>query len=108
MTTSIPSISDFLTITPPFNLLSTSAIEQLTQKAQLLRYRMGQTIVVKETMPAHVAIIYEGQARLIGYSYNSAVPDTIELLQPGAILGWVSLLRGVGCETAIASTEKYV
>ncbi|MBD2252776.1 peptidase domain-containing ABC transporter [Nostoc parmelioides] len=105
MTTSIPSISDFLTITPPFNLLSTAAIEQLTQKAQLLRYRMGQTIVVKETMPAHVAIIYEGQARLIGYNYNSAVPDTIELLQPGAILGWVSLLRGVACETAIASTE---
>lgn len=105
MTTSIPSISDFLTITPPFNVLSSSAVEQLTQKAQLLRYRMGQTIVVKETMPAHVAIIYEGQARLIGYSYNSAVPDTIELLQPGAILGWLSLLRGVGCETAIASTE---
>ncbi|UKP00616.1 peptidase domain-containing ABC transporter [Nostoc sp. UHCC 0870] len=105
MTTFIPSISDFLTTTPPFNLLSTSAIEQLTQKAQLLRYRMGQTIVVKETMPAHVAIIYEGQARLIGYSYNSVVPDTIELLQPGAILGWVSLLRGMGCETAIASTE---
>jgi ATP-binding cassette subfamily B protein len=105
MTTSIPSISDFLATTPPFNLLSASGIKQLTETAQLLRYRMGQTIVVKETMPAHVAIIYEGQARLIGYNYNSAVPDTIELLQPGAILGWVSLLRGVGCETAIASTE---
>lgn len=106
MTTSTPSLSQFLKTTPPFNLLSTSALEQLTQKAQLLRYRMGHTIVVKETMPAHVAILYEGQARLIGYSYNSPVPDTLELLQPGAILGWVSLLRGVACETAIASIES--
>ncbi|WP_414526562.1 peptidase domain-containing ABC transporter [Nodularia chucula] len=105
-TTSTPAISQFLKTTPPFNLLSTSALEQLTQKAQLLRYRMGHTIVVKETMPAHVAILYEGQARLIGYTYNSAVPDTLELLQPGAILGWVSLLRGVACETAIASIES--
>lgn len=105
MTTSIPSISDFLATTPPFNLISASGMKQLTATGQLLRYRMGQTIVVKETMPAHVAILYEGQARLIAYNYNSAAPDTIELLQPGAILGWVSLLRGVACETAIASTE---
>jgi ATP-binding cassette subfamily B protein len=30
---------------------------------------------------------------------------TIKLLQPGAILGEISLLRDVACETAIASTE---
>jgi ATP-binding cassette subfamily B protein len=30
---------------------------------------------------------------------------TLKLLQPGEILGWVGLVRGVPCETAIASTE---
>jgi ATP-binding cassette subfamily B protein len=30
----------------------------------------------------------------------------LKLLQPGEVIGWVSVLRGVPCETAIASTES--
>ncbi len=56
-------------------------------------------------MPAEVAILYEGQARLLGYAPQSSVPVTLQLLKPGAIIGSTSLIRGVACETAIASTE---
>lgn len=102
--TAIP-ISEFLAGTAPFNLLSTESIERLAKKLQPLRYRMGQAIVVRETMPAQVAILYEGQARLLGYQPGSIAPVTLELLKPGQVLGWVSLLRGVACETVIATTE---
>ncbi|MGB3761322.1 MAG: peptidase domain-containing ABC transporter [Rivularia sp. (in: cyanobacteria)] len=104
VTTSI-CISEILKTTPPFNRLSTSTLKRLTQKSQLLRYQMGQQISVKESIPAQVAILYQGQARLIGYTSESSLPSTLELLKPGAIIGWVSLLRSVPCETVIASTD---
>jgi ATP-binding cassette subfamily B protein len=105
MTTITTLIYDFLATTPPFDRLSSTALDHLASQVQRLRYRMGQAIVVRETLPAQIAILYEGQARLLGYSPQSPLPDTLELLQPGTILGWVSLVRGVACETAIASTE---
>ncbi|MDP8966189.1 MAG: peptidase domain-containing ABC transporter, partial [Cyanobacteriota bacterium] len=49
---------------------------------------------------------FQGQARLLGYDPRSTAPVTLKLLQPGEILGWVGLVRGVPCETAIASTES--
>jgi ATP-binding cassette subfamily B protein len=66
---------------------------------------MGQAILVRDKMPAQLNILYEGQARLLGYDPRTQRPVTLELMQPGAILGWVGLVRGVPCETAIASVE---
>ena len=106
MTSIQTPVYDFLTATPPFDRLSSDALEQLASKVQLLRYRMGQAIVLRETMPAQIAILYEGQARLLGYSPHSPLPETLELLRPGAILGWAGLLRGIPCETGIASVES--
>lgn len=106
MTSTTVPIYDFLSTTPPFSRLSPERLEQLANNVQLLRYRMGQAIVMRETMPAQVSILYEGQARLLGYSYQSALPETLQRLRPGAVLGWISLIRGVACETAIASSES--
>lgn len=105
MVTTVGTTQEFLANIPPFDRLSKEAVSRLTASTQLLRYRMGQPISVKEKMPAHVAILFEGQARLLGYDPNSAVPTTLQRLTSGAILGWVSLVRGVSCETVIASTE---
>ncbi len=98
-------IQNFLSGTPLFEQLSPVAIERLSHKMQPLRYHMGQPILVRETMPSHIAIIQSGQARLLGYAPQSSVPQTLQLLQPGDMVGWVSLVRGVPCETIIASTE---
>jgi ATP-binding cassette subfamily B protein len=99
------TIQEFLASLPPFDCLSSAARAKLSTQCQLLRYRMGQAIVMKEKMPNQVAILYEGQARLLAYEPRRPAPITLKLLQPGEIIGWVSLLRGVPCETAIASTE---
>ena len=98
-------IQDFLAGTSHFDQLSATVLERLAQRFQLWRYRMGQAILVRENMPTQVSIIYEGQARLLGYDPRTQTPVTLKLLRPGEVLGWAGLVRGVPCETAIASTE---
>ncbi len=100
-----PTVQEFLAGVSPFNQLSSDALAKFSRQFQLLRYRMGQAILVRETLPANVSILYEGQARLLGYAPQSKIPETLQLLQPGAVLGWAGLIRGVPCETAITSTQ---
>lgn len=52
-----------------------------------------------------VAIVYIGQARVLGYDQRSQTPASLQVAGPGQVLGWASLVRGEGCETAIASSE---
>jgi ATP-binding cassette, subfamily B, bacterial HlyB/CyaB len=99
------TIKEFLAGVYPFDQLSSAVLLKLSTQGQLLRYRMGQAIVVKENMPTQVAILFEGQARFLGYDPRRQAPVTLKLLQPGEIIGWVGLVRGVPCETAIASSE---
>ncbi|GAB1542122.1 hypothetical protein NUACC21_47960 [Scytonema sp. NUACC21] len=105
MTYTKASIEDFLAGLFPFNQLPAQALVEFLPKLQLLRYRMGQIVLVQEHISAQVLILYEGQARLLGNDPNTQMPVTIQRLKPGDILGWVSLLRGIPCETAIASCE---
>ncbi|MDZ8264545.1 peptidase domain-containing ABC transporter [Nostoc sp. ChiQUE01b] len=105
MIESTTTIQEFLATIYPFNQLSITSVELLAAKLEPLRYRMGQAILVRETLPARVAILYQGQARLLGYAPDASAPDTLQLLKPGGIIGWTSLLRGVPCETVIASVE---
>ncbi|MBP5975168.1 peptidase domain-containing ABC transporter [Brasilonema sp. CT11] len=105
MTYTKTTIHDFLAELFPFDQLPTATLTKLGEKVQLLRYSMGQTILLREHMPAQISILYEGQARLLSYDPHTQTPVTLQLLQKGDILGWTSLLRGIPCETVIASRE---
>lgn len=96
---------EFLTGVSPFNCLPSDVFPRLGDRVQFLRYRMGQAIVVRETMPTQVSVLYQGQVRLLGFDPNGQTPTTLKLAEPGEVIGWVGLIRGVACETAIASTE---
>ncbi|XZO02500.1 MAG: peptidase domain-containing ABC transporter [Microcoleus sp.] len=98
-------IQDFLAQTAPFDRLSETALNALVAKCQLLGYRTGQPLFEREKMPTQVAIIYDGQARLLGFDQRSQRHVSLRLVQPKEILGWAGLLRCVPCETAIASTN---
>ena len=102
---SLSQIQDFLAQTPPFDRLSEEALTALVAKCQLLGYRTGQPLFEREKMPTQVAIIYQGQARLLGFDQRSQRHVSLRLAQSQEILGWAGLLRGVPCETAIASTD---
>ncbi|NEQ50898.1 MAG: type I secretion system permease/ATPase [Leptolyngbya sp. SIO3F4] len=89
----------------PFSQLPAEALQSLSEQSQLLRYRMGQPILRRETMPHQVVLIQEGQVRLLGYDPYTKNPITLKLLGSGDILGLAGPARGVACESAIASTE---
>ncbi|MDE5077519.1 MAG: peptidase domain-containing ABC transporter, partial [Trichodesmium sp. St2_bin6] len=99
-------VQEFLANKPPFNKLSENALRtQLVEKCQLLGYRAGQPLFEREKMPNQIAIIYQGQARVVGYEERSQRHISLQLAGPGEILGWAGLLRGMPCETALASTD---
>ncbi|MEO1760639.1 MAG: peptidase domain-containing ABC transporter [Cyanobacteria bacterium J06629_18] len=89
----------------PFNHLPQTSVEHLLKKSQFMRYRIGQAILIPETMPEYISILCQGKARLLGYDKRTEKPVTLQLFQPGEILGWVSNIRNIACETVIASTE---
>jgi ATP-binding cassette, subfamily B, bacterial HlyB/CyaB len=99
------SILESLREIPPFNQLTSVQLHTLAAKCQRVRYRMGQSILIRGKMPAQIVIICEGQARLLGYDQRTETLESLEIVGAGAILGWLSLLRSSPCETAIASTE---
>ncbi|MEH1786462.1 peptidase domain-containing ABC transporter [Nostoc sp.] len=96
---------EFLTTLEGFDQLPDGVIANLSEQLQAWRYRIGQKIISKESLPERITIIYEGQVRLLGYDPQTQMPITLKLLQPGEIIGEIGLLRDVPCETAIASTE---
>jgi ATP-binding cassette, subfamily B, bacterial HlyB/CyaB len=89
----------------PFNQLNAEKLKAVAQKSQLVRYRIGQPILTRDRMPASVVIIHQGQVRLLGYEQSTQAQVSLEVVGAGTFLGWLSLVRGVSCETAIASTE---
>ncbi|MER3589607.1 MAG: hypothetical protein C4322_18340, partial [Mastigocladus sp. ERB_26_1] len=50
-------IIKFLADTPPFTKLPPVTLETIAAKCQLLQYRTGQWMLVRERMPAQVMVI---------------------------------------------------
>jgi len=96
---------EFLTQVSPFNQLPVAVLSDLAARMQPFGYGMGKKMMEHSKLPGQVLVLYQGQIRLLGYNTRTQMPVTLQLLQPGAVLGAVSLMRGIGCETAIASTD---
>lgn len=104
-TVSPSQITAFLAGIAPFDRLSDRALQSLASKCQLLRYRTGQPIFERGKMPTQVAILYEGQARELGYDQRKPSMASLRLAGPGEIFGWGAILRGMPSENVIASRE---
>jgi subfamily B ATP-binding cassette protein HlyB/CyaB len=87
----------------PFSLLSDAEFSQLEAQAQTLRYQLGQALSDQQVLSNQVILILQGRARLV--STVTGQPQTLGTLDPGALVGLVSLLRGAPCEAVSASTE---
>ncbi|BAY07098.1 peptidase domain-containing ABC transporter [Calothrix sp. NIES-2098] len=95
----------FLIDTPPFNTLPFNTLKNIAFNCQLLQYRTGQWMLVKERMPAQVMVIYQGQARVLGYDQWTNSQISLAVVEEGEFLGWLGLLRGFSCEAVMASTD---
>lgn len=107
MTASISTlhIQTVLAKTVFFKELPVATQQELANKGKLVRYRIGQPLLLREKMPTQVLIIYQGKARLLGHDQRSQTPVSLQLIGSQEVLGACSLVRGLSCETAIASTE---
>jgi ATP-binding cassette, subfamily B, bacterial HlyB/CyaB len=99
------SIFESLREIAPFNLLTPGQLRTVAARCQRVRYRIGESILVREKMPSQVVVIGEGQARLLGHDQRTETLESLGIIGAGEILGWLGLVRGIPCETAIASTE---
>ena len=98
-------VEQFLSLVPQFNQLSPEALAEIAPNLKPLRFGVGKVMIMREKMQGQVAIISEGEVRLLGYDPRTKMPTTLDKLRPGQIIGWVNLARGMPCETAMASTE---
>ena len=105
MTSTYTKIYDFFASLLPFAQLPKDDLTQLSERSQFVRYRMGQTVLMREQMAAQIIIVFSGQVRLLGYDPQNQMPTTLQLLEKGEIIGWAGVVRNRACETAIASTE---
>jgi HlyB family type I secretion system ABC transporter len=104
MTYTITTPEAFLSQIEPFDRLSLKSRARLAAVSQYYRYHIGQPIALKDRLSAQINIIAEGTVRLLGYADETA-PVTLERLGSGSIIGAIGVIRGVPCESAIASTE---
>ena len=99
------SIIDFIAKIQPFNRLPDDALRQLAEKTQPVRYRLGETMVLRERIPTHILIVCRGQVRLLGYDSRNGKEVTLAKLESQSVLSAQSIVRQVYSETAIASTD---
>ena len=95
----------FLAQVEPFSQLSSSTQSKLAKIAQYYRYHIGQPIALRDRLSAQINIVVEGTVRLLGYPSEHTSPVTLERLETGSTIGAIGMIRGVPCESAIASTE---
>ena len=66
MTYTVNPIHQYLSNVAPFEHLPTDALQTLADKSQMLRYRMGQPILRRETMPHQSGFNSRGPGALAG------------------------------------------
>ncbi len=97
--------ADFIAKLEGFDQLQDEVLLDLLKNVHPTRYRVGQRILGKEKVADRIIIIYEGRVRLLAYDPRTQAPTTLKFLESGDVLGEIGVLRQVGCEIAIASSE---
>ena len=105
MSVATDSFAKFIVKLEGFDKLPSEVVTNLLENIHPTRYRVGQRILGKEKVPSRVVIIYEGRVRLLSYDPRTQVPTTLKFLESGDVLGEIGILRELGCEIAIASSE---
>ncbi|MBD2022289.1 peptidase domain-containing ABC transporter [Leptolyngbya sp. FACHB-36] len=95
----------FLSGLAPFQALPERVLSRIARKVEFQWYEMGQPILQRDQEPTEISLLYQGQARSLGHDPDTNVPVTLQRLEPEAVIGWSAIVRGIACETVIASTD---
>lgn len=89
----------------PFDLISKEGKILLLDNLNYKFHEIGERICRADELAYEVSYIVKGEARLLVQSAQKDSLLTIERIGPGALIGWVGLLRGSGCETVQVSKD---
>lgn len=89
----------------PFKRCDNELKNFLAENAQLVRGNIGQTLLRAEGKASYVYLVVEGRVRVVGQDRRTEEIETIEICNPGSCIGWVAVLRGRSCETALCSSD---
>ena len=103
--TNISRILKLIDYFQPYKELGDKEKEFLSQNSTLVKGKTGQTLLRSEESANYVYLIVEGRVRVVGKDQRTDDIETIELCGPGQSIGWVGVLRGRSCETALCSTS---
>lgn len=105
MSVAADKFADFIAALEGFEQLPDEIVADVLRNMQPTRYRVGQKLLGRENIPNRINIICEGKVRLLSYDPRTHTPTTLMFLESGDMVGELGILRGLGCEIAIASTE---
>ena len=89
---------------PPFDRLDPALLERLAAICERRQFRLGQVLLREAVMPPGVLLVQQGRLRLLASDPSGGGTITIDRLQPGALVGWSSLVRQCPCEHLRASS----
>ena len=89
----------------PFNKLSDEGKNLVYENISYDYYEIGERIYRSDTLPYKINYIVKGEARLLVQSQQKNSLITLEKIGPGALIGWIGLIRGGACETIQASKD---
>ena len=89
----------------PFKQCTPEIKNFIADHSQLVRGSIGQTLLRAEGKTNFVYLLVEGKVRVVGQDSRTEEIETIELCNPGSCIGWVAVLRGRSCETALCSSD---
>jgi ATP-binding cassette subfamily B protein len=98
-------ITELLSKSLPFQGLPKNDLESLLRgKITEISYQTGDEILAGNEVPSSIHIITEGSVRLLG-SDKGEHPVSLELMNPGAVVGLFSLATRVPCEKVRAASS---
>jgi subfamily B ATP-binding cassette protein HlyB/CyaB len=88
----------------PFARLDAARLVELAARSERRQYRLGQTVLRENVLPAGVLLVRQGRLRMLAPHPSGEGSLTIDRLQDGAVVGWAGLVRQRPCEHLRAST----
>ncbi len=101
----IPDLQEFIDAVPLFSGLSDKNKRMLEEVCTLKFYTIGKQVISKGSLPDAFYIVCSGRFRTLFHDSGSGAIQTLRLLGPGDIFGWVGLMRRQPTEIVSASED---
>ncbi|NTU97311.1 MAG: ATP-binding cassette domain-containing protein [Chlorobiaceae bacterium] len=102
---SSPDIRKIIADNPLFAGLGQDKIAMLSKACTIVQYSIGKPVISKGTVPEAFYVLCSGKVRTLWQDSETGAVQTLRLLGPGDVFGWVTLMRRQPTEIVTASED---